>query len=126
MYKTIKGISRALAIAAVQNEALETRRKWISKEAFCEEEKTMAEKIAAVVADVLSNADGRRWCGAFWQDHDNVLDDLTAACRGLFIGMRTQDEIRETLKHCGINTLLIPFDHSSVPWHKSEGDPVQA
>ena len=47
MYKTIKGISRALAIAAVQNEALETRRKWISKEAFGEEEKAMAEKIAA-------------------------------------------------------------------------------
>lgn len=42
MYKTIKGISRALAIAAVQNEALETRRKWISKEAFGEEAKAAA------------------------------------------------------------------------------------
>lgn len=126
MYKTIKGISRALAIAAVQNEALETRRRWISKEAFGEEEKAMAEKIAAVVADVLSNADGRRWCGAFWQDHDNVLDDLTAACRGLFIGFRSQDAIRETLEHCGINCPVLPFDHSSVPRYKPEADPVQA
>lgn len=126
MYKTIKGISRALAIAAVQNEALEMWYKWIPKEMFGEEENAEAAEIAAAVADVLSNADGRRWSAAFWQDRDNVLDDLTAACRGLFIGMRTQDEIRDTLKHCGINTLLIPFDHSSVPWHKSEGDPVQA
>lgn len=60
MYKTIKGISRALAIAAVQNEALETRRKWISKEAFGEEETAEAEKIAAAVADVKPPVDGEQ------------------------------------------------------------------
>lgn len=126
MYKTIRGISRALAIAAVQNEALETRHKWIPKEAFGEEENAEAEKIAAAVADVLSNADGRRWSAAFWQDRDNVLDDLKAACRGLFIGFRSQDAIRETLEHCGINCPVLPFDHSSVPRYKPEADPVQA
>ena len=47
--------------------------------------------------------------GAFWQDHDNVLDDLIAACHGLHIGFRAQDDIRVTLAHCGINCPLIPF-----------------
>lgn len=126
MYKTIKGVARALAIAAVQNEALETRHKWISKEAFGEAENAEAEKIAAAVANILSNADGRRWSAAFWQDRDNVLDDLKAACRGLFIGFRSQDAIRETLEHCGINCPVLPFDHSSVPRYKPEADPVQA
>ena len=109
MYKTIKSIAHALAIAAVQNEALETQHKWIEAATFGAAEKLQADKIAATIDSILSHADGRRWCSAFWQDHDNVLDDLIAACHGLHIGFRAQDDIRTTLAHCGINCPLIPF-----------------
>lgn len=106
MYKTIKGIAHALAIAAVQNEALIAQHKWIEAAAFGAAEKLQADKIAAAIDSILSHADGRRWYGTSWQDHDNVFDGLIAACHGLHIGFRAQDDIRATLAHCGIKTVL--------------------
>lgn len=98
-YKTIKGVSTAVARCVVQDLAYASGRWVYSGKQFTIEDKEKIKNIAMRVENLLIHADGRYW--------DDVLNDIKRMCGMDFhLGFQAQDTILDTCERCGIQIHL--------------------
>lgn len=97
-YKTIKGVSTAVARCVVQDLAYASGRWVYSGKQFTMEDKEKIRNIAMCIEGLLIRADGRYW--------GDVLSDIERMCSMDFhLGFHAQDMILDTCRRCGIRIL---------------------
>lgn len=100
-YKSIKGVSNAVARCVVQDMAYASGRWVFSNEEFTMEDKEKIKNIAMRIEALLNRANGRYW--------DDVLSDIERICgMDFLLGFQAQDTILDT---CRRNEIQIYLKH---------------